>query len=269
MSSAEHRVAFDDGAATIVEQWGRTGPVVLCVHGITSSRRSWARLGERLAATHRVVAYDQRGHGDSAWVRGPMTHERSVADLRTVARAVGEPIDLLVGHSWGGAIALLGAPEIHARRALAIDPMIRVAPGSFDSEFVDELRPLFATEGAERDRAVLEGYAELDAIDRDAKLHAMRLMSVAAIAHLGTENGVDGGDWDLRGLLAAYPLPLLLALAGVESVVAADDLAGVKTGAGSNVEVVVFTGEGHNLHRSAFDRFVGVLEEFGNRNSQV
>jgi hypothetical protein len=41
--SAAPQVQLGDGVVTAVEQWGRSGPILLCVHGITNSRRMWAQ----------------------------------------------------------------------------------------------------------------------------------------------------------------------------------------------------------------------------------
>ncbi len=55
------------------------GPPVILVHGITESHESWAPVTERLAATHRVIAMDLRGHGHprmrrrTTWRRWPVT----------------------------------------------------------------------------------------------------------------------------------------------------------------------------------------------------
>ena len=262
MSQAATRVALGDGRETTVESWGDRGPIVLCVHGITSSRKSWTRLGERLAATHRVYAYDQRGHGDSAHVAGPMTLERSVADLEAVRASLPGDVHLLVGHSWGGAVALLGGLALRPARVVAVDPMIRVAPGTFESEYVDDLRDLFARDPAAREPGIREMYDGLDPVDVDAKLHAMTDMSIATLEHLGRENDVDGGRWDLRDRIADYPIKLLVCVAGIESVLSADDLAFLRERGGPNVTVRVFPNDGHNLHRTAFDEFAAAVQAF-------
>jgi pimeloyl-ACP methyl ester carboxylesterase len=128
MIAEARRVVLESGATTTVECWGDAGPAILCVHGISSSRRDFARLGEALATTHRVFAYDQRGHGD-AETAAPMTLDVLAADLRSVADSIGT-VAAVVGHSWGGAVALVGGPKI-ARALVLVDPMIRVAAGAF------------------------------------------------------------------------------------------------------------------------------------------
>src|ERR1700677_2426453 len=89
MQSMLRTIVLDDGATTTLERWGDSGPVMLCVHGMTSSRKAWLRLAQRFADRYQVMAYDQRGHGDSVAIPGPMTLERGVQDLRDVAAVAG------------------------------------------------------------------------------------------------------------------------------------------------------------------------------------
>ena len=261
--STVRTISFDDGAATTLEQWGERGPVLLGVHGITSSRKSWERMAHHYAPTHRVFAYDQRGHGDSASVSGPMILERSLLDLEAVARAIGEPIAGVFGHSWGGAVALLGGKRIAAERVIAIDPMIHQAPGSWYADFVEDLRPIFELAPTQREAKIRALYASLPAIEIEAKVHAMRSMTIDPIVELGRINEVDAGKWDLRPDLISYPTPLLFLLADQDdSVVAAPDAAFVRERGGANVTIEVFAGEGHSLQRTAFERFIASVEAF-------
>lgn len=245
-----------------METWGESGPIIACVHGITSSRRSWTRFAERFAATHRVVAYDQRGHGESAEVRGPMTLAQSLRDLGAVAVSIGEPIETLVGHSWGGAVALLGGLELRPTRVVAIDPMLYVPPGTFETEYVDDLRDFFKTAPASREPEIRAMYDGLAPVDVDAKLHAMTHMSVQSLERLGRENEVDTGGWDLRERIASYPIPLLLLVAGIESVMSSEDQTFLRERGGPHVRMHVFPNDGHNLHRTAFEEFVGAVQSF-------
>ncbi|GAC1574193.1 MAG: alpha/beta fold hydrolase [Candidatus Elarobacter sp.] len=252
------KVALETGATTMVECWGDAGPAVLCVHGISSSRRDFARLGEALSHTHRVFAYDQRGHGDAVDADGSMTLDALTADLRAVADSIGT-VAAVVGHSWGGAVALCGGPKI-ARAIVLVDPMIRVARGSFDRDYVDDLVELLAhPPGEDRDAAVRTMFASADGRDRDGKVHAMRALSIETLRKLGRDNRADDGGWDLRERLASMKIPTTLLLAGEESVVAPDDLAKLS----ANVRVETLHGHGHTLPRSAVERFADVVREAG------
>jgi pimeloyl-ACP methyl ester carboxylesterase len=262
-ASTTRTVDLGDGDSTTLEQWGNAGPAILCVHGIASSRKSWVRTAEALAKSYRVFAYDQRGHGDSAAIAGPMTHEQSVRDLLAVARSIDGEIFALIGHSWGGAIVLKGGHEVPCVRVIAIDPMIHYAAGAWATDFVDDLVPLMAGPQAGREAAVREMFAGLPPVEIDAKIHALQHMSIEPIVALGAENEADAGKWDLRDVVRAYPKQLSLLLADPsDSVVLPEDVAFVREHGGPNVSIEVFEGEGHTLHRTAFERYAASVKAF-------
>ncbi len=258
----ERTIRLDDGSQTVLESWGSVGPAVLCVHGITSSRKSWVRLAQRLDGRYRVFAYDQRGHGDAHACAGPMSHARTVADLRQVAAAVGEPVHL-VGHSWGGAVALIGGREPFALKVIAIDPMIRVERDSWRVEYLDDAEQDLSLPWPTLEQRLRERHAGWHPLDVEGKLHAVHAMKAPSIGRLGSDNKADEGGWDLLGLLTDYPKPLLVLAAGpTDSVIAQNDLAYLRARGGSNLTVCVFEGEGHNLHRTAFEQFARAVENF-------
>ncbi|MHB1286053.1 MAG: alpha/beta fold hydrolase [Leptospirales bacterium] len=261
MRGIEVPFLMDDGLPNTLECWGDRGPVVLCVHGITSSRRSWERFAGPFSSTHRVYAFDQRGHGDLAAVEGPMTLEQSCADLAAAARVIGAPVDLLLGHSWGGAVVLLGATRISARSVVALDPVIRVRAGTFFQDYVEDLRELLSLQGEERIAGIRVMYAQADPVDQNAKVHAMRAMSISAIEKIGSENGADSGDWDLREILAGLRIPVLVIEAGHDSVIKPGDLEKSDL-PGSSVIIRSVPEAGHNIHRSHLGEVVAMIREF-------
>lgn len=96
------------------------GETVLCLHSSTSSHKQWLPLAERLAGSFRVVAVDLSGQGRMTWpARGGDALEEDLQLLETVtAGAAGDPLHL-VGHSYGGAVALRYALR-HARRVRSL-----------------------------------------------------------------------------------------------------------------------------------------------------
>ena len=259
----EKTVIFDDGATTTLELWGDTGPVLLCVHGMTSSRKAWTRLAQTFDGRYRVCAYDQRGHGDSASVTGPMSLVRGVADLRAVSAQIDGDVAALIGHSWGGAIVILAGFDSMAKSVAAIDPVLRVLPGTWRREYLDDAESDFAKPFSELEQDLRARLAAWPAIDVEAKMHAVRQMTAEPIARLGSENRVEEGGWNILRDVAAYPKPLLVFAAGPDdSVMSGDDLATLRATAGANVEVVEYFDQGHNLHRTAFERFMADLERF-------
>jgi pimeloyl-ACP methyl ester carboxylesterase len=259
VTKSERRIALGDGTETTIESWGRRGPVVLCVHGMTSSRRSWERLAAHLEDRFRVFAYDQRGHGDSTASNGPMTLARGIRDAEEVTATLGEPIDLLIGHSWGGAIAIEAGLRMPVRRVAAIDPMIRQVDALWYDEYLEELREQFSLRGEARDARTRADYADWDRVDVEAKVHAVHAMTTAPIEGLQREN--PPASWDLRRTVARYSKPLFLAIAARgESINDDTTLEEVERNHAQSVEIAVFPGAGHNLHRTAFDQFTDALD---------
>jgi pimeloyl-ACP methyl ester carboxylesterase len=81
-------------------------PVVL-VHGLASSLAFWfLRVGHVLAAERRVLMYDLRGHGRSSMPSSGYTPDCLAADLRGLLDELRIERAHLIGHSFGGTVAL-------------------------------------------------------------------------------------------------------------------------------------------------------------------
>lgn len=87
-----------------------TGPVLLCLHGIGSSKRSFQPQIDELSQNHRVVAWDAPGYGDSADPDGPPGLPGYAAEVATLIGGLAGRVHLL-GVSWGGVIACQVALE--------------------------------------------------------------------------------------------------------------------------------------------------------------
>ncbi|MBL1082054.1 alpha/beta hydrolase [Streptomyces actinomycinicus] len=113
-----------DGARLHVEVHGPEGaPPVVLSHGWTCSTAFWAAQIRELAADHRVIAYDQRGHGRSP--ASPVCTTRALADdleaVLATTLAPGEQA-LIVGHSMGGmtVMAAAGRPRLREHAAAVL-----------------------------------------------------------------------------------------------------------------------------------------------------
>ena len=98
------------------------GPGVVCVHSNASSSSQWRALMENLASRFHVLAPDTHGAGKGpAWPDDrPFALRDEVALLEPVFARAGTPFSL-VGHSYGGAVALIAALQQPQRlRALVL-----------------------------------------------------------------------------------------------------------------------------------------------------
>lgn len=140
-------------------QWGRDdAPPLLAVHPTGFLSWTWAPVAERLATRWRVIANDQRGHGDSAKPDGGYDFETFARDLHGLIGALGLRAPAGIGHSSGATTLVVHAalyPGV--LRALAlIEPILpqpewRSPPPDEPARTADDMREL-----ALRRRAVWE-----------------------------------------------------------------------------------------------------------------
>ena len=108
-------------------QWNPSGPTsVVLLHGNSANAWWWEPVAREMPNEFRLFALDQRGHGDSEWIRPaaytPADYARDlVGFLRHVIGTDDRPI--LVGHSMGGLSTLAFAAHHGnlARATVVID----------------------------------------------------------------------------------------------------------------------------------------------------
>lgn len=109
---------------------GAGRPVVL-IHGNPGSSQDWTRLFGPLAANHKAIAFDRPGHGLSQRPKqGDATVEVQARLLHDALKQLHVERPIVVGHSWGGALALVYAinyPE-------EVAGVVLVAPAVYESQ---------------------------------------------------------------------------------------------------------------------------------------
>ena len=106
-------VALPDRGEVFVRDCGpgagdATGPPVLLLHGWTvSADLNFFAAYDELAARHRVVALDHRGHGRGLRPRTPFALEDCADDAAALLGELGVGPVITVGFSMGGPIAML------------------------------------------------------------------------------------------------------------------------------------------------------------------
>ncbi len=177
------------------------GPLIVLIHGITSTSHVWLDVMASLSDRYTVVAPDLLGHGRSAKPRGDYSLGAYASGARDLLGLLGFERGTIVGHSLGGGIALQFAyqfPEYTERLVLVssgglgpdVHPLLRAGalPGSewvmplitpawavrAGAAVADVLRRFGIQAGPDLAEAA-RGYASL--ADRDARtafLHTLR-----------------------------------------------------------------------------------------------
>ena len=113
-------------------EWGNSGsPVLVLLHGFGSHARSWDHVAEALADRFRVLALDQRGHGNSDRAPdGDYTVRAMAGDVEAFAAALCPGRFSLLGLSMGGRISIAYTASHPGRveRLVLVDIGPEIAP---------------------------------------------------------------------------------------------------------------------------------------------
>ena len=253
--------------------WGAADrPVVVLLHGITGHARVWDHLAARLLPGHRVLALDQRGHGDSDPAPdddyGTATMADDVAAFATNLRL---ERFALIGHSMGGRIAIKFAAD-HATRLerlviIDIGPEINLAG----------LRRVRDTMAHSPERIESEEWA-VEYIRRANPLQDVDMLR-ERVRH-GLKRGADGElTWKyakgLRDMMRAgrrdavdlwEPLPRIscptLVVRGAESDILSADVAKKMTERLPEGRLIEIEGAGHTVPADRPEEFVRQIRAF-------
>ena len=112
---------------------------IVLIHGAGDSGAIWQRQVDYLSARHRVLAVDLPGHGARLSETGLDRHEKNAAEVCRIMDREGISKAVIVGHSMGGAVAMIMALD-HADR---VEGLALVATGArlkMRPEFVEQAR---------------------------------------------------------------------------------------------------------------------------------
>ncbi len=132
----EHAVArLADGRALHYMRAGLGSPTVVFESGLGASRSEWGLVAPLVAQQLSTVVYDRANLGRSDADGAPRTMERLTGDLDELLTALDAGPYILVGHSYGGTIALAAAQQDPSRIAALVlvdhsDEHVNVCCGS-------------------------------------------------------------------------------------------------------------------------------------------
>jgi esterase len=245
--------------------WGGSGTPLLMLHGLSGHARTWDHTAAALSDRYRVLALDQRGHGDSDWAPrygfGPMSDD-VLAFLD--ALQLGEVT--LMGLSMGGLVSFVFAAAHPDRvcRLLVLDIGPEVAPaGARNIAAVLAARDVFGSEDEAFALARAANPRPADEMLRHRVRHALRPLPDGTLTFKFDKalRGRPGALWDLTPdqLWAAWRsvrCPVLL-VRGQESDILAAETAQRMLAENPQAELVSVPDSGHTI---ALDNPQGLLD---------
>jgi pimeloyl-ACP methyl ester carboxylesterase len=256
---------------------GGEGSVVLLIHGMAGSSRTWKDVTDLLVREHTVIAPDLLGHGESAKPMGDYSLGAFASGLRDLLGVIGVERATVVGQSLGGGVAM----QLAYQHPEVVERLVLVCSGGLGREVSWMLRAL-TLPGAELIMPVLfPRFLHDRGNDVSRVLHerGIRAPHVAemwrAYASLtGAENRgaflrtlrsvVDPGGQTVSALDRIYlagGLPTLIIWGDEDPIIPIEHGHAAHAAiAGSRLEIM--EGCGHFPHVEEPRRFVEVLEDF-------
>ncbi len=147
-------------------------PRVLAIHGLTGHGRRWRTLADTQLPEVALAAPDLLGHGRSSWA-APWTIDANVAALAALLEAEADAPAVVVGHSFGGAVALnLAATRPDLVSALALlDPAVGL-DGAWMRDIAEDMlaSPDYPDRAEARAEKFTGSWADVDPAELDAEL---------------------------------------------------------------------------------------------------
>lgn len=198
MSHYQDRFVSVNGLQLHYLDWGTAGkPPLLLLHGGSAYAHWWDFVAPALAADFRVLALDQRGHGESDHTNPPAYGTRHyLADLHQFMGSLGLRQPVLMGHSMGGHNALIYATQ-HAQDLAAL--VLVDTDAAYPETAVQFLRKLGEKPAQEFDSFV-EAITRFQLLPRETFISTEKLRSLASFAFTERPNGKWTAKLDRRTL---------------------------------------------------------------------
>jgi pimeloyl-ACP methyl ester carboxylesterase len=255
-----------------------SGPAVLLLHGLGADHTTWGPIIDQLARRYTVIAPDLLGHGQSAKPRADYTLGGYANGMRDLLTVLGIDKATLVGHSFGGGVAMQFAyqfPERTERLVLVgsgglgpeVTPVIRaISTPGFELVMAPLTMPGVRHVAAAAMRALKRtGIKEFRDFDEVATIYESfrEYDARSAIAHV-TRAVVDWRGQIVTMADRAYlteAMPLCVIWGEDDRVIPASHASlAAELAPGARVELIA--NAGHFPHKDHPERFVRILNDF-------
>jgi len=252
-------------------EWNPQGrETLVLLHGNSANAWWWQPLADALANTQfRLLALDQRGHGDSEWVRPPAyTPEDYARDLARFIEASGLVRPIVAGHSMGGISVLAFAAQFGqlARAAIAID--VAVSSTARRDRFLMRLKKLPTVIYPDRATAIErfrlmpdEGAIPATVLAKIAQRSLERTADGRYTLKFDRASFIGGDGLDVRAAIRQIAVPTLLIRAELSRIMTVEATAGAAQ-SNSLVRVAVIPRAFHHVPLESPDLLGRAIVEF-------
>ncbi len=255
-------------------EWGAPdAPPIVLLHGGHQSAHSWDLVSLHLAQNYRVLALDQRGHGDSEWARDVEYSNHNMAqDAEAFIAAMGLRKPILMGHSMGARNSMILARHDHSylRAMVVVDvgPEVSERGRAAIGGFVQANQEFDDLEHFVRNVRQYDPYRPREHIERTVKYNMLQRADGKFVSkcdsnprRLGILRGNSPQDTVSLDDVRLYNLPVMV-VRGENSNILEPDAAERFRDALPNGTLVTVPNCGHNVHGQNTKGFLGAIGGF-------
>lgn len=254
------KIRSKDGTPIAYERSGE-GPSLVLVHGTGAADPTAWRAFPALEKHFSVITVDRRGRGESG-DSSTYAIEREFEDIAAVVDEIGEPVDLL-GHSFGGLLALEAARLTRNVRKLVLYEGTPIPAEKFPEGIIDRLQALL--DAGDREGVLTTHYRDnvgmsLDEIEllKSSPAWSARMASAHTVPR--ELRAIEQYEFDPERF-KDMQTPTLLLL-GSDSPQFIKDATETVDSALPNIQVVVMSGQQHIAMYTAPALFVREVQTF-------
>jgi pimeloyl-ACP methyl ester carboxylesterase len=262
-----------DGRAVNVIDGGGDGPPLLFVHGLGGAWQNWLLNLPAFMDSHRVVALDLPGFGDSEMPAGELTIREMARVVDEVCRQLDLDCPVVVGNSMGGFVAAELAISFPTR----VSKLVLVSAAGVSTEYLVR-EPLVAL-GRLWAGGTTRLASQVDAVVLRPRLRRAffqvvvrypERLSVPLTYELARGSGKQGFlpalasliGYSFRDRLAQIEVPVLIVWGRNDMLVPVEDADGFARLIGPNARKVIFDDTGHLAMLERPSRFNELLAGF-------
>lgn len=263
------------------------GPDLVLIHGAGGSTRDFTMaLADRLSSRFRLLIFDRPGHGwtqqidpehESWWTSASDSPRAQGRHLAEAARLLGAENPLILGHSYGGAVAMGWALEAPTAGIVILSGATMPWPGSIDWQYrvvgtapggalLPPIVPAFLT--IDFVETTLRGVFKPDPVPESYLSRAGVMMAVRAQtlrANSRQVNALRPYVVEMSGHYSTLTMPFEILHGSADKTVFAEVHAEPLAALVADANVTLFDGVGHMPHHVVPEQVIAAIDRIAER----